>query len=778
MQESDDSQPDYRLPQRLFATDHFPNGRLNIYSKPELLAVIRDVLRDTEEFEFIKSSCFGKLFDLPAHQCPVSCKLIHAMLSRQLITKDPNTLWSVFGPDPIKFGLEEFGTITGLPCGAFPLGYTTEKGNQSKALKEKFWVELFGKRRLQGFPLALQLLAYQTVPKLLTTIPIPFDTRSIMDLVEPHLPSYPAPTNADILRVEWDPDLVVTSTIPILRQPQPGWGVWADVCKDDMVAYMEQLIADQRPFGKHVWYGGDTSVPLYRPEPDSSDEDVPIVKLEKREAGLPRKKVTKPRAILKEACRPRKTAKKAATARKQRRISSYFQAASSSSTSEDKLFELLYTIKGQVDELQKDSKEMRKLLKRKKLQQCHKTFQTLHRQSKKLKKATRGCQTETASELTKETSKITKKVSRGCQTETTPEAPKMEEEPIVSQYQAQLHRSAPPTKSRNYLTTENTAEPMYDTYLATSPRQVDQEPLHNSPNHKVTVPNEPFHITPDHTMDIHDGSHNTPTTTPASAKPPSVIYDTSAHPNSPPCYHLRSHVKEIFEPPSAGQPRYDSSNMPPSKRQIFPLAHQPFTPEPSPKKSSDSLPGFIAHATSTNAFSATASSSPLSFEKSSQPDEEQSSEDGDVVYLSDGSPARESPRHMPTLEEASLAEELSRCQFVPAPDLISPLPQAVWELFEEIVTKYKDAFHITPSKFDFHNSFLLKLAEPQKWTYTLHMSVLMHMLGERHSTLLQEQKLALFTPHLTADEQVDAIRKQYALDIYKTLVMPAYENND
>lgn len=49
------------------------------------------------------------------------------------------------------------------------------------------------------------------------------------------------------------------------------------------------------------------------------------------------------------------------------------------------------------------------------------------------------------------------------------------------------------------------------------------------------------------------------------------------------------------------------------------------------------------------------------------------------------------PRHMPTLEEASLAEELSRCQFVPAPDLISPLPQAVWELFEEIVTKYKDA---------------------------------------------------------------------------------------
>lgn len=240
------------------------------------------------------------------------------MLSRQLITKDPNTLWSVFGPDPIKFGLEEFGTITGLPCGAFPVGYTTEKGNQSKALKEKFWVELFGKRRfitiadcchiietdktmpgwrklclaliiivdgvliahqqtprptlkyvkmlknvhtfcahpwgresfiktitcmkppkyhpvgctdpegtlvqllkqesfrLQGFPLALQLLAYQTVPKLLTTIPIPFDTRSIMDLVEPQIPSYPAPTITDILRVEWDPDVSLITTLNTL----------------------------------------------------------------------------------------------------------------------------------------------------------------------------------------------------------------------------------------------------------------------------------------------------------------------------------------------------------------------------------------------------------------------------------------------------------------------------------------------------------------------------------------------------------------------------------
>ncbi|KAG2332877.1 hypothetical protein Bca52824_004057 [Brassica carinata] len=82
------NQEDHRLPPRLFATNRFPNGRLNIYSKPELLAFIRHVLRDTPELEYLRRSCFGKLFDLPSRQCPVSCKLIHAMLTRQLVCED------------------------------------------------------------------------------------------------------------------------------------------------------------------------------------------------------------------------------------------------------------------------------------------------------------------------------------------------------------------------------------------------------------------------------------------------------------------------------------------------------------------------------------------------------------------------------------------------------------------------------------------------------------------------------------------------------------------
>ncbi|KAF3573027.1 hypothetical protein F2Q69_00058341 [Brassica cretica] len=141
------NQPDHRLPPRLFATDRFPSGRLNIYSKPDLLAFIRHTLRDTEELDYTRRSCFGKLFDLPARQCPVSCKLIHTMLTRQLVVEDNHTLWSVFGSDPIKFGLQEFGTITDLPCGAFPVGYTTDKEDQSQAHKDPYWIELIGKKR-------------------------------------------------------------------------------------------------------------------------------------------------------------------------------------------------------------------------------------------------------------------------------------------------------------------------------------------------------------------------------------------------------------------------------------------------------------------------------------------------------------------------------------------------------------------------------------------------------------------------------------------------------
>ncbi|CAN7078620.1 unnamed protein product, partial [Brassica oleracea var. botrytis] len=725
------NQPDHRLPPRLFATDRFPSGRHNIYSKPELLAFIRHVLRDTEEFKYIRSSCFGKLFDLPARQCPSSGKMIHAMLTRQLVCGDKHTLWSVFGSDPIKFGLQEFGTITGLPCGAFPVGYTLDKEDHSTANKDLDWIKLIGKKRfttiadlrhkletdrhmpgrkklqlaliiivdgvliahqqtprptlkyvrmvqdvdafcshpwgresfiktiacmkppkfvplkcedpigamvqllkqetlrLRGFPLALQLLAYQAVPKLQSTIPIPFDSHTIMDLDGPNLPFYPAPSTIDIIRVEADPDLQVTSLIPIHSQPQPGWGAWPDVSNDDRVSYMEQLIADHRPFTKDLWHGGVTSEPFITTT--TNDEDQPKAKKTKPEA--PPKNAYKPKTLTKKVLKARKTSKKKDTVRKQRRISCYFHSAAPSSTSEDKILELLSAISDQVSKLQKESKLLRKLLKHKKTTTSLKrsAFNTLLGEGLVKKGNTsvahKGCQTEATN--------VNVPVSSHDVCHTEPKADSshhtlqalMEEDhshsPVVSQYAAQLYGSTSHSKS-------TTGEPVHATSVHASPihtSPIPTSPIHTSPIHTSPIPASPIHTTP-----IHNSQ------TPSS---PSVVL-----------------LSMIF-----------------------------LTPDSRP------LPGFVGHATAINAFSATATSKPSSVPNTQHFSavQAQPTDDSDIVSLSDGSPAPQTPKHIPSMEEDHIGKQLLCCKTVPAPDLLSPLPQIVWDLFEKIISKFSAA---------------------------------------------------------------------------------------
>ncbi|CAN6880114.1 unnamed protein product [Brassica oleracea] len=77
--------------------------------------------------------------------------------------------------------------------------------------------------RPKGFPLALQLLAFQAVSELQSIIPAPLYSLSIMQLEEPHLHVYPKISYLDMLRVEAVENLAVTSLIPIQSQPQSGW---------------------------------------------------------------------------------------------------------------------------------------------------------------------------------------------------------------------------------------------------------------------------------------------------------------------------------------------------------------------------------------------------------------------------------------------------------------------------------------------------------------------------------------------------------------------------
>ncbi|KAL0716531.1 hypothetical protein Bca4012_065853 [Brassica carinata] len=502
----------------------------------------------------------------------------------------------------------------------------------------------------------LQLLAYQCVPTLQSIIPVPDDSLSIMDLLVPHLPLFPAPSMNDILRVEADPELEVSSLIPIHSQPEPGWGVWPDVCNDDRVSYMEQRIADNYPFEKHHWH--------------------------------------------------------------------------------DK-----------VSDIAEESKLLRKMLKRKKSSSSLKrsAFNILLDRSKKRHQTHKSCQTEPNNPppqlliyLTRRLYRLLRKITLPSSANTRHSFTAQHLEKLLNS----LHKLHP---SKLHL---STLPPPFHPYTKLA------FTVHPSTNHLHKPP--PIHNSAVQVLSTNQNGH---------VCTRSVIYDASAHHTSPELHHLLFHGKEIIEKispdfPSFTQPKYDSSTNQASRRQIFPLSPLPFTPETSPNKISDSLPGFVRHASSINAFSATATSTPLSVSNPIAPHlQDHPMEDNNIVELSDNSPARERARHMPTLEEGHLVRELRNCKSVPAPDVISPLPQIQWDLFKKIITKYKAAFHITPSKFDFSNDFLLKLAKPTQWTTTYHMEILMHMLAERHSSLLEEQKLAFVSPHLTAGLQ--AVSKDF-----------------
>ena len=169
--------------------------------------------------------------------------------------------------------------------------------------------------------------------------------------------------------------------------------------RDDRVSYKEQLIADHRPFNKDLWHGGDTSVPIISPP---SDEDEPILERKTRKPKAPCKKVLKSKPASSKVLKPRKTSKKSDTGHKQRCISSYFHAVSSSRTSNDKILELLSGISDQISNRQKEQKLLRKLLKRKKTPTSLKrsAFHTLRDLSKKGHQSHKGCLAEPTNQKT------------------------------------------------------------------------------------------------------------------------------------------------------------------------------------------------------------------------------------------------------------------------------------------------------------------------------------------------------------------------------------------
>ncbi|CAN7041185.1 unnamed protein product [Brassica rapa subsp. trilocularis] len=600
--------------------------------------------------------------------------------------------------------LENLETFFAFPWGRESFLKTISCMKPPKFLKKKKCLDPVGTLvlklkqdsfRLQGFPLSLQLVAFRAIPQLLSYIPAPTDQKTLMDMEGPHLPQHPSINSNDMFRVEFATDLQVTPIIPIQSQPQPGWGVWPNDPNDDRVRYLEQLIDDHHSFNKAMWPGGVTSLPLnVAPKPRC------------------KRPGNKESVRLKQSLKPKPVINKHTSDKKQRRISSYFTRSSTTSLSNEQLTKM-------VIELQRGMKQLHQLIKRKKKRSHGRqsSFHTLLNRGKKPdtpqntdnpEPSSRNDRPNDQDVLARDTYEFLQRQSPISQYEAQPEAfplhdaaPKdqdvgametdelpLSQSPIISQYGAQLHRYS--TQTLNDHTPVHTP--------AVHTQDVHTSPVHNQETDQVgsmetddtemntTNPNSPawLEVTPKRY------NFSNPNTN-------SAIYDKSEHPNSPPFNHVLLHGVRIYDPlspdpPSPG-PKYDSS-LPPSSplRNPLLLSPEPVTPLTSPNKSNDSLSGFTVHASTVNAFQATASShSPPCIgtqlavykgqESPSSPklmvNEEHLRQDGFV----DLTHTKDTPRHVPSMEENHLAKELFNCPDIPARTLITPLPQIQWDLF-------------------------------------------------------------------------------------------------
>ncbi|KAF8097014.1 hypothetical protein N665_0297s0023 [Sinapis alba] len=314
------------LPERLFATDRFPSERVNIYSTVDYLLRVKEALKGTPEMEVLAGSSFGGLFKMPARRL-LAGKVIHSLLTRQVVTKKKFEMWPVFGGKPLRFSLAEFGEVTGLPCGEFEEGYTIDYQLAPKEENYRYWGELIGEKRdvtieelmrrvetdaempgwmklrlcllvivegvlvaavqkpkpalkhvervenldvffafpwgresfawtistmkpgpkvmgkcedpngdlckklrqktvkLVGFPLALQLVAFEAIPKLLEQV-VGDRSVTVLDFPGKSLPQHAGLTLADVQKAEHSTELTVKAILDSNVEHEERWGVW------------------------------------------------------------------------------------------------------------------------------------------------------------------------------------------------------------------------------------------------------------------------------------------------------------------------------------------------------------------------------------------------------------------------------------------------------------------------------------------------------------------------------------------------------------------------
>ncbi|KAH0893119.1 hypothetical protein HID58_055548 [Brassica napus] len=718
--------------------------------------------------------------------------------------------------DPPRFSLEEFGTITGLNCGSFPDGYEAPDHNRKDANKQRgahkdpLWQKIVGKYdnititdladelehdhqmdewrrirlaliiildgvliasqqihrptlryvqmlddvdaflefpwgresflhtircmkppkvekgkpvdspvdmlvlklkqetfRLTGFPLALQLLAFRAIPLLLSKISAPLNDQTIMDLTKPNLSNHPSIELDAVLQVEVNPSLLVTPLIP--------------------------LIANNHCFSKAMWPGGDCSEPAFTFTPIPEQ---PV-----------QKKHTVPRKRKESTLKPHKASKETSVHTEQRH-STRLQASSTPTPapSNELLEARISTLEanatimvGKITGLEATVAKLGASNKRLK--------QKLHRKRKR--------------------SRATSLLPQFVVTHRRRSAPQPQQ---TNDLHVNDHHDSPNSKRRK---TKQVSDGILGSGSLILSQYHPPSPDHNSPLPAISLAqHSPIKKTSTEVSPLFTAltspKHPLPPPTALSSQgrlsqqyaPIGTLPQFDATPlNKPTSQSSPSHGLTLPEPDSA-PPVYDSSALPYSPIPLFnptlaattspTISPNPlFTPPPAltttPTSSPNKPAGFSTHYSTPNAFAATAtlkgSTSRLIYQ---DPNKEHG-----VVEASDSSLDKTVRRVVDELKAQTTDQEV--CELSDS----SPAKK----------TKDHQPFHVTPSKLDFSNQFLLQLATPSQWTDSLHMAVLMHMLDMHHKDVLQMENATFMPPILTSlmqskDRQFQAVVKK------------------
>nr|VDD23248.1 unnamed protein product [Brassica oleracea] len=106
------------LPQRIYTLGEEPPAHKSISYHTDdtnLFNALRRALND-DEYEELKESKLGVFIKFKEMNFGWASRLVHYMLGFQLNIKKKYELWSLVGPQPVRFSQLEFEHITGLNC--------------------------------------------------------------------------------------------------------------------------------------------------------------------------------------------------------------------------------------------------------------------------------------------------------------------------------------------------------------------------------------------------------------------------------------------------------------------------------------------------------------------------------------------------------------------------------------------------------------------------------------------------------------------------------------